>query len=143
MNWTYNLVMSYLLFTFSDIALLILRVVMGAVFIVHGWPKIKDLHANAKGFDKMGFRPGILWGTIVAFLEFFGGITLIAGFLTQVVGLLLAVQMLVAAVWKIKNKQRFAGGYELDIALLAMGLILATSGAGAFALDNLYSLFIY
>ncbi len=135
--------MSYVLFAFSDIALLVLRVAMGVVFIVHGWPKIKDLRANAKGFDKMGFRPGKLWGTIVAFLEFVGGIALIAGFFTQAIGLLLAAQMLVATVWKIKNKQHFAGGYELDIALVAMGLILATSGAGAFAMDNLYSLFIY
>lgn len=91
---------------------------------------------NAKNFEGMGFRPGLFWGTIVALLEFFGGLALIAGLYTQVFALLLALEMIVAVSWRIKMKHKFVGGYELDIALILIGLILATMGGGNFALDN-------
>lgn len=47
---------------FSDLAILIPRVFLGVVFFYHGWPKIKDLRANARDFEAMGFKPGWLWG---------------------------------------------------------------------------------
>ncbi len=124
------------LFIWSGAALLLLRIFYGVLFVIHGWPKIKDLARNAKNFEMMGFRPGLFWGSIVALLEFFGGLAIIAGLFTQVFGLLLAIEMAVATAWKIKNKQKFVGGYELDLALALVGLILATLGGGIFALDN-------
>lgn len=124
------------LFIWSGIALFLLRIFYGLLFVIHGWPKIKDLRQNAQNFEGMGFRPGIFWGSIVALLEFFGGIAIIAGFYTQVFGLLLAVEMIVAAIWRMKMKHKFAGGYELEIALILIGLVLATMGGGIFALDN-------
>ena len=66
--------------------------------------------------------------------EFFGGILLVAGFLTQPAAFLLAVNMLVA-IWKLKFKQGLVGGYEFDLALLAMALALLVLGPGAFSLD--------
>ncbi|MBI3088970.1 MAG: DoxX family protein [Candidatus Colwellbacteria bacterium] len=124
------------LFIWSGVALLLLRVFYGVLFVIHGWPKVKDFAQNAKNFEMMGFRPGLFWGSIVALLEFLGGIAIIIGLYTQVFGLLLAVQMAVAAIWRIRNKHKFAGGYELDIALILIGLILATMGGGSFALDT-------
>jgi len=131
------------LFIWSGVALLLLRVFYGALFVVHGWPKIRDLMQNAKNFEGMGFRPGLLWGSIAALLEFFGGIAIIAGFFTQVFGLLLAAEMAVAVVWRIRKKHKFAGGYELDIALVLIGLILATMGGGIYAIDNLLQFLSY
>lgn len=124
------------LFIWGGIALLLLRVFYGALFVIHGFPKVKDLMQNAKNFEGMGFRPGLLWGSVVALLEFFGGIAIIAGLYTQVFALLLALEMIVAAFWRIKMKHKFVGGYELDIALILIGLILATMGGGIFAIDN-------
>ena len=131
------------LFIWSGVALLLLRVFYGALFVVHGWPKVRDIIGNAKNFEGMGFRPGLLWGTIVALLEFFGGLAIIAGLFTQVLGLLLAVEMIVAAAWKIRRKQKFMGGYELDIALVLIGLILATMGGGIYAIDNFLQFLSY
>lgn len=124
------------LFIWSGVVLLLLRIFYGFLFVVHGWPKVKDLMGNAKNFETMGFRPGLLWGSIAALLEFFGGLAIIAGLFTQVFGLLLAIEMMVAAAWRIKNKHKFAGGYELEFALILIGLILATMGGGIFTLDN-------
>ncbi|MEX2033445.1 MAG: DoxX family protein [Candidatus Colwellbacteria bacterium] len=131
------------LLIWSGVALLLLRVFYGALFVVHGWPKVRDLMQNAKNFEGMGFRPGLLWGTIVALLEFFGGLAIIAGLFTQILGLLLAVEMIVATVWKIRRKQKFVSGYELDIALVLIGLILATMGGGIYAIDNFLQFLSY
>lgn len=128
--------MSVLLLALGDYALTLLRIFYGAVFFVHGWPKIKDLKQNAKNFEGMGFRPGSFWGTLAALLEFFGGIALVAGFYTQLVALALALEMIVAMFWKIKQGQKFAFGYEFDMALVVIGLVLAASGGGLYALDN-------
>lgn len=134
--------MSVLLLSFSDYALFLLRIAFGAVFLVHGWPKIRDLKQNAQNFDGMGFKPGALWGTIAALLEVIGGIALLVGLLTQVVALLIALEMVVATLWKKKNKQPFIGGYEFDVVLVAAGLVLATQGGGVWALDNVLGLFL-
>jgi uncharacterized membrane protein YphA (DoxX/SURF4 family) len=44
-----------LYFLYDIWAILILRIVLGLIFIAHGWPKIKDLRQNAKNFSGMGF----------------------------------------------------------------------------------------
>ena len=128
---------------FSDWALLLLRIVFGLVFIIHGWPKIKNLKINAQNFEMMGFKPGIFWGTIVAVVEFFGGLLILTGLFVQPAALLLAINMTVAALWKIKRSQRFIGGFEIDLILLAAGLILATLGGGIFSLDNFWQIRLY
>src|SRR3990167_8598806 len=91
----YSEIMLTFLFIWSGIILFVLRVFFGALFVVHGWPKIKDLVQNAKNFESMGFRPGLFWGTIVALLEFFGGLAIIFGFFTQIFGFLLAIQIII------------------------------------------------
>lgn len=123
------------LLPFDNFGLLILRVIFGLIFIVHGWPKLSNIKKTWVDFDAMGFKPGIFWGTIVAFLETIGGFLLILGLITQLMALLLAFQMIVATVWKLKNKARFVGGYELDIILIAIGIALAVLGPGDTSLD--------
>src|SRR5882724_6666102 len=101
--------------TYSDTALLALRFAFGALMIAHGWPKLRNLKATAKSFDQMGFKPGALFGSIAAFLETFGGIAIILGFLTQPIALLFVVQFAIIIVWKILKKQPFVGGWEIDL----------------------------
>lgn len=131
--------MIILLSVFSEWALLALRLVFGAIFLAHGWPKIKDLKINAQNFEMMGFKPGALWGTVVALTEILAGVAIILGLATQIAGLVLAFQMLVATLWKIKRGQKLVGGFEFDLLLVAVGLLLATFGGGAYALDNYWS----
>src|ERR1700689_3118904 len=106
--------MSIYLATYSDTAQLILRIAFGALMIAHGWPKLRNLKATAVSFGQMGFKPGALFGGIAAFLEFFGGIAIILGFLTQPIALLFVIQFAVIIVWKITKKMPFVGGWELD-----------------------------
>ena len=132
-----------LLLVFSDWSLLLLRLVLGFIFILHGWPKIKNLKVNAQNFEMMGFKPGAFWGTIVAVVEFFGGLFMVLGLATQLAALLIAADMAVATIWIIKRGQKFIGGFEFDLLLAAAGLALATLGAGLYSLDNFWQIRIY
>ena len=114
---------------FSDWSLLLLRLVFGVMFLYHGWPKIRDLKANAEGFNAMGFRPGKFWGTIVAFAEFFGGVLFVAGFYVQFAAAIIAVQFLVIIFWKLIKKEPLKN-LELDLLIFASLLILVTLGGG-------------
>lgn len=130
------------LFVFSEWALLVLRVVMGAILIAHGFPKLKDLRGTGGSFAGMGFKPGMFWTTVVAILEFVGGIFLIVGFLTQVVGLLLAIQFIVI-ILKLKRRSGLVGGFEFDLLLAASALALATLGGGYYSLDDALGFIVY
>lgn len=134
---------SYLSMISADWALFLLRIVIAVVFLAHGWPKIKDLKTTAKNFEMMGFKPGSFWGTIVAVVEFFGGICLLFGFLVQLAGILIAIDMLVATLWRIKNGHKLMGGFELELSLLAMALMLSLAGGGVYALDSIYPIILY
>lgn len=125
------------LFVYDDWALLFLRIVLGVILIAHGWPKIKNLRGTADNFEIMGFKPGILWGTIVAFVEFFGGIALITGLFTQLAAALVAVQFVVA-IFKVKLQKGLVDGYEFDLLILATALALLALGAGIYSLDEYF-----
>ena len=127
-----------ILSVYSPGALLLLRVVFGLIFIAHGWPKIKDIKQTQAGFDSMGFRPGYIWGTLLALLEPIGGLAIVLGIFTQPVAALLAIEMLVAVLWKIKQGKGFVNGYEFDLLLLATALALTFLGGGAYSLSALF-----
>lgn len=127
-----------LLSLFSDWSLLVLRLVLGLVFLIHGWPKIKSPKTTANNFSMMGFRPGYIWGPLVAVVEFFGGAALILGFYVQVAALFFVGEFLVINVWKIAKRQPFVGGFEFDLLILAVAITLLTLGGGMFSLDRYF-----
>lgn len=123
------------LLDYSNFAPLILRLVLGLVFVIHGYPKLFTGFSQTVGFfDSIGIKPAKFWVFVVGTVEFFGGIALILGFATQIAALLIAINMLVA-IFKVKFKIGFVNGYEFDLALLIIALSLIFTGAGAYALD--------
>jgi putative oxidoreductase len=118
----------------QDIGLLIVRLVMGIVFIYYGWPKIKNLKSNAADFVSMGFKPGWFWGTVVAALEFFGGLAILLGVLAHVFGGLMVLHMLTGTIWKMTKTDKPFTDYSYDLLLGALGLVLLVFGAGVYSL---------
>ncbi len=133
-------VLGYLL-TFPEWGPLILRLALGAAFIVHGYPKLfKNFSGTAGWLDSIGIRPGKFWALVVGIVEFFGGIALVLGVFTQLAALLIAINMLVALI-KVKwGRSRYVDpermGWELDIAYLAMALAIMVLGSGAYSLGG-------
>ncbi len=126
-------------FFYGGMGILALRIALALIFLVHGWQKIKNLKQTATAFDRMGFKPGFFWGTIVALLEFVGGgIGLLLGIFTPTIAALLALQFVAIVVWKLAKKQPFVSGWEFDLLILAALLVLALNGAGAYSLDRLF-----
>lgn len=121
----------------TDIALLVVRVVVGLTFLLHGLDKLSDLSGTEQGFDGMGIPAPGLMAPLVAVLETVGGVALIVGALTPLFALGLAIDMLVAALVVHAENGFFAadGGYELVLVLGAASLALAIAGAGRFSVD--------
>jgi len=121
----------------TGIASLVLRLALGGIFIIHGYPKLKDLGKQTGQWMKsIGFPAGM--GLFAGIAEFFGGIAVVLGILTPVIAALF-VLWTIGLVWVsiAKIKKKFAGGYELDLLLFAMSLILLAFGAGIFSVDHL------
>jgi putative oxidoreductase len=123
-----------LLFWYGGWGFAIPRIILGILFIAHGWPKVKDLKVTAKNFEGMGFAPGMLWATIAAVLEFFGGIGIVLGLWVPYICFLLMVQFIVIIIWKISKKMPFIGGWELDAVIFSLLLVFFTLLGGFFLL---------
>jgi putative oxidoreductase len=128
---------------FRDLAPVPLRVVMGAAFVLHGYPKITNLAATAQSFSQRGFVPGEFWAPLVAIVEFVGGACLIVGLFTRYWSAALAIQMVVTTLRvKLPRGTAFVAtggqgvGYELDLIFLAVALALVVLGAGPLSLDR-------
>lgn len=118
---------------YEDLILLIVRIILGILMIYYGSSKVKDFKSNAKDFEKMGLKPGIFWGSIIAILEFFGGFLIILGLYVEVVAVLFAFEMISGTIWKITKTNKPFTDWSYDLLLLAIALILATFGAGNYA----------
>lgn len=126
-----------LYFLYDQWPVLILRIALGAIFIAHGWPKLRDLKQTAKNFDAMGFRPGRLSGTITALLEFFGGLLILVGLAVGPISALFIIEFVVIIIWRLAKKMPFVGGWEFDLLILAGVIALFALGGGAYSLDRI------
>lgn len=109
---------------YQEQVLFLVRLIVGVVMIYYGWPKIKNMKKNASDFVGMGFKPGWFWGGIVAFVEFVGGIALIAGVYIWLAAALFGFEMIVGAIWKITKVKKPFPDYSYDLLLLTLTLVL-------------------
>ncbi len=121
-----------------ELGALLLRLVLGMSFFIHGLSKFQGGIENTVGwFESIGL-PGFL-AYAAALIEVAGGIALVLGLLTRLVSVLF-VLLMAGAIVKVKLAAGFLGngqmaGYELDLAFLAMAVSLAITGSKAYALD--------
>ncbi len=78
----------------QPLGLLGMRIALGAVMIVHGYPKVTGIHGVEKFFGAIGLP---WWSAYLsAGAEFFGGMLIIIGLLTRPAALALLIDMIVA-----------------------------------------------
>ncbi|MFC3039764.1 DoxX family protein [Virgibacillus xinjiangensis] len=123
----------------QEVGKVILRAVLGLTFFIHGLSKFQAGVANTAGyFDSLGI-PGFLAYPVAA-IELIGGIALILGIGTKIIGVLFALIM-AGAIFTAKLPAGFVGngqmaGYGLDLVLLAMSIFLVLADRSTLSLDN-------
>ncbi len=126
------------------IARLLLRLIVGGLFVGHGTQKLfgwfggHGLEATGNAFESMGMRPGRHHATAAGAAEAGGGLLLITGLATP-----LAASMLTSVMLTAINRVHFKngpwaanGGYEYNMVLIAAVLALADDGPGSLALGG-------
>jgi putative oxidoreductase len=124
-----------------DLPSLILRVAVGTVFIIHGYPKLTRAQRQQGGawLKTVGMPAAMV--PLGGIVEFFGGLALVLGLLTPIVAVLSSLWMLSTTWFSIsKVKKKYAGGYEIDVTLLLAALALALLGSGIYSIDHLLGL---
>jgi putative oxidoreductase len=126
--------------TRKDAALVPIRATLGATMLYHGLPKLSDEGAEQTGqmFEGMGIRPGRTFAKLAGLAEVLAGATALIGFGTRIGALaVLATQgVAVAKVHGDKGFDNTSGGYEFNLALMAIALGLLVAGPGAFSLHE-------
>jgi putative oxidoreductase len=124
---------------------LLLRVVIGALFVGHGTQKLfgwfdgNGLKATAEGFEQMGMHPGLASAIAAGGAEAGGGALLAAGYLTPV-GAASVIATMLTAIHRVhlsNGPWATKGGYEYNLVLILSLLVLVEEGPGPLSVDAL------
>jgi putative oxidoreductase len=116
---------------FGSWGILLLRIVVGTIFIYHGLPKIRNTEAMAKG---MGWQTPLMMA--LGLLEVASGSLLILGYFIQYAAIALMVVMAGAlyhkiAKWRVPFVATDKTGWELDLLLFCANFLILTTGGGS------------
>lgn len=125
----------------KDLALLVLRVVLGLIFFMHGLDKIfgiagGSIEGLAGMLSSIGFNPGTLWAWILSVAELLAGLLLIFGIFPKLSASVIAVIMIVA-ILRVHGPNGFFyknGGVEFSLLILANSLYFVFVGGGKYSL---------
>lgn len=121
--------------TYPHLGLVMIRLVLGILFFTHGFFKFSDGIANTVAFFEAIGISGFL-AYVVGSIELVGGVLMILGLGTRIISVLFSI-ILISALLTVKRSTGILGGYELDLALLAMSLSLIIGGGGTYSLWSL------
>ncbi|HET8841958.1 MAG TPA: DoxX family protein [Ktedonobacteraceae bacterium] len=118
-----------------SLAVFLLRLIWGALFLFHGVLKFTDMSKAVESFARIGIPHPTITAPAIALLEVVGGVVLILGlsWITRLLALLLAADM-VGAIVKVRLHSSVSEGYELNVVLLAGLVAIALIGPGMFAI---------
>jgi len=114
----------------QPLALLVMRLVLGAIMIAHGYHKVwGGFHHHMEFVGSLGLPSWMAY--LSAGTEFFGGIGIVLGLFTRFFSLAFVIEMGVA-IWKVhfKNGLTGNGGFEFPLALATIAFALVCFGGG-------------
>lgn len=132
-----------LISTFDDRATIIVRLVVGLIFLSEGIQKfILPEVVGAGRFEKIGFSNPEFWAAFTGIFEILCGTLVLLGFLTRMAAIPLLIIMITAF---IKTKMpildergfwAFAHEYRTDFAMTLLSVYLIIFGAGKWSVDK-------
>ncbi|MEH7454800.1 DoxX family protein [Gottfriedia acidiceleris] len=126
-----------------NIGLLIIRLVIGLLFVGHGAQKLfgwfggHGLKGTGGWFESIGMKPGVTIALFAGLAELIGGVLFTLGLLTPLAGIMIAGTMVMAII-KVHGPNGLwatANGYEYNLTLLSVAIGIALIGPGKYALD--------
>jgi len=122
------------LYGVSDLALLLMRLMVGVVFISSGWKHVKNPVERGKSIE---MSPGFT--RFLALAELAGGLGVALGVLTQLAALGLILIMFGAiykkiVAWHTGFWGKHGDGWHYDLLFVVMCLVIATTGGGRYVL---------
>lgn len=131
---TYNIFPQ--LFAFSLIAPLILRVVLGFIFLNLGYLKLtKEKAGWINSMNVLGLKPGEFFIIILGIIELVGGLLLITGAYVQVTALILAIIAISELLVEYKEESFLKRDFVFYLLLATICISLILTGAGLYAID--------
>jgi putative oxidoreductase len=126
---------------FAEWGVLAIRVVIGIIFIVHGWPKITGGKNMAEAMTGSPNPTMAAIFTIQGLVEVAGGLLIALGIITQIAAIPLAIIMLGAIYLKMTRfntgfYSQSTTGWEFDLLILAGLLLLFLAGPGELAIQS-------
>ena len=124
------------IFDHPSIGALVLRILLGSLLVIHGYPKLRRGQEQAMSWmESMGLPKVLVPLTVV--LEFMGGIFILIGFLTPIVGILVVLEFagIISQGRKLGKKSR--RDYELELFFLGGALAMIFLSAGSYSVDHL------
>lgn len=124
----------------KDAGLLPIRAALGASMVYHGLGKLRGQGPQQAGqmFEQIGIKPGRRLAVATGASEVFAGVGTALGFFTRPAALAVLVTQAVA-LWKVHLKNGYditKGGYEYNLALMAIAAGLLAAGPGAFSVHE-------
>mgnify|MGYP001363751193 FL=1 len=126
-----------------NLALLGLRLILGAVILAHGINHIiggGKIAGTGRWFESLGMKPGPLHAWLASITEVAGGALLVLGLLTPLACAAVVGVMLVALITNHRKNGFFifrpGEGYEYVLTLTVVALCLAALGGGEWSLDH-------
>ncbi len=120
----------------NHMGIVFLRLCVGAMMLVHGYPKLLMLMAGEDGgwMDPIGIG-GTFSLALCCFAEFFCSLAIIAGLLTRLAAMVLALNFWVV-VFMVDANSTWAQS-ELPVLYLVCYVTLVCTGGGRFSIDHL------
>ncbi|MBS3166140.1 DoxX family protein [Candidatus Woesearchaeota archaeon] len=118
-----------------------LRLVLAAILVVHGYPKLKNFKQTVGFVGSLGFWPAKFWAFMLGIAELLGGIAILVGLFSRIFAGILIIVMCVATYakvfkWKVPFTKMDAMGWEYDVMILAALIALFLLGSGAYSIDG-------
>lgn len=122
---------------------LLLRIMVGLIFIFHGIPKVQNMGFFSEFVGQLGFPVPVVFAIIVTFIETMGALLLFIGFGVRWVAMLMAIEMAVTtALVKFPQYGFVASGLpagagaEFDLLILVASVVLFILGSGQLSMDK-------
>jgi putative oxidoreductase len=120
----------------QPLALLVLRLVLGAIMVAHGYSKVfGGMSHHVQTVHNLGL-PGWL-AYLSAGAEFIGGLMVLLGLATRIGAALIFFNLLVA-IWKVHLHQGLKGGLEFPLSVAAIAFALIFFGGGPISVEWLW-----